>query len=169
MMAQRREPNGRLQRPPRPETRKEIMATALAQPHRQGSESRLRGFALGRLFLSRQISADQFRAGERWTLVALRYKRDITGTLPRYPSPFIDRIARGVEGEFERDEDAIYETRRDWEDSQRALLDTNEHYAANAALTRVCILDQDPSQAQLGSLRAALNALERLWREPGRP
>lgn len=47
-----RQPNGQLSRRPRGETETQILATALAQPHRNGSREQMCGCAAGRFILA---------------------------------------------------------------------------------------------------------------------
>lgn len=149
------------------ETQEQVLATAVAQPHRKASddprEAKL-GYALGRALLTKTITGPQFMAGERYTVVAIRYMRDVTGSLPRFPSMAAELVDKGVSG-HEQDPDAIQAVRNDWDEAQRALLDTGEHYEANRVLAKLCVMDRDlASAAEVGVLRVALNALVRLWK-----
>lgn len=171
-----REPNGRHQRHKTRDARAEAerlkaIGPVLKQPHRRriprgDRDNPYAGFALGRLRLADQLSPEQFGAGERYTRLAVRHMRDVTGTLPRLPSAAADEIAGGLPCLADMDDDAIFALRREWGDAMRALADTWEQQACVSALASVCIMDRDPTHDQLGSLRLGLNALERLWREP---
>ena len=161
-----REANGRERRPTTRSARAEcITAVVKAQPHRRGNDTQLAGFALGRLYLTKQIDRDQFAAGEKYTTLAIRHMRDISGTLPRFPSVMADNTASGLSTSPDMDDDQIFALRRDWEDAMRALNDAGDLHNAVRALTGVCVMDRDiDTVPELGTLRTSLNVLHRLWR-----
>src|SRR5688500_6051237 len=105
-----REPNGRLQRPTTRREREEpVMAVGLAQPHRQGRETRLAGYALGRLFLAGPesgIDKPQFAALERYIVIAVRYKRDVVDSKISLPSVMNEALGRS---NWEPDDEAVFD------------------------------------------------------------
>lgn len=161
-----REPNGQKRRPTTRSARAEcITAVVKAQPHRRGNDTRLAGFALGRLYLTKQIDRDQFTAGEKYTTLAICHMRDISGTLPRFPSVMADNIAGGISAGPDLDDDRILALRRNWGDAMRALNDAGDLHGFVSALTGICIMDRDLHTVdELGRLRVGLNVLNRLWR-----
>jgi hypothetical protein len=151
------------------ETEEDILSVALGQPHRRGAKdprSRFHGYEVGRMFLRGKeggIDKLQLNAAERYTRLAIRHARLVTGSLPRFPSLMAERIAGGLTTNPEPDDDDIMQLRRDWGDAQSALMDTGEHYEATRTLFKACILDQELSPKELGTFRAACNVLARLW------
>jgi hypothetical protein len=162
----RREPTGRHQRPTTRSGRVEpVLAVALAQPHRRGLQTALAGYALGRLFLARALTGEQFSAGERYTRLLVRYMRHVTGGLPRFPSAMANCVAGdpGSSGADLADEDVLA-LRRDMGDALNALAESGDMDKAVRLLLRVCVLDRDLNHDhELGTLRVALNRLLRLW------
>lgn len=162
-----RAPSGRIADRARGEPPEKIMATATAAPHRRDAKDprdpRL-GYALGRAMIAGTITEPQFMAGERYTVIAVRYMRDITGSLPRFPAMNAE-IAAKCASTPDLDPDIVQAIRDDWSAVQSALLDTGEHHAANRALAAICIMDRDLiGQGEIGALRVGLNALARMWR-----
>lgn len=162
------------------ETEDQRMRTALAQPHRRGlpptrrtDEGRqvevqardpLAGFVLGRMFLHGAISRDQLAAGQRYATIAIRHGRVVTGLLPTFPSQAISDAPKGEDCSAEMSDDEIFKLRRDFNDAQTALADTNEWHACGSALMSVCVMDREcRTEAEMGALRVGLNALHRLW------
>lgn len=154
-----------------PETQEQILATAMAQPHRKpfpDKRSALAGHAAGRLFLSRQLDRAQYDALERYTSLSIRYMTHITGTVPRWPavwpatarSPQPDDMPGG-KASVGIDVEAL---RREHADAQWAIRDAGDYQIAAGALLRVGVLDNEVlGDASMGALRTALNALVRLW------
>ncbi|KQO43014.1 hypothetical protein ASF08_10575 [Methylobacterium sp. Leaf85] len=164
----------------RKESEDQIMAVALAQPHRRSlPKTRIRddgrrqdvdprdplaGFALGRLFLHGVISRDQLEAGQKYTSLFLRHGHHVVGVLPRFPSAAINDVASGISCAAEMSYEEAVALKRSWNEAQTALADTFEWRACASALMHVCVLDREPGDAaMLGSLRVALNALGNLW------
>lgn len=152
------------------ETEEQILATATAQPHRKpysDKRSAMAGHAAGRLFLAgaeNGLSKGQFQTLETYTRLNIRHMRLVTGTMPRWPSMMAERIAAGVVNSPDPDDDNIYELRRQWEDAQCAIMDAGDYQAGVRILMAVGVMDRDvTTMAELGALRTALNALQRLW------
>lgn len=186
---QRREPNGRKQRPPtayereldqrrkKEAERMDIIGVALAHPHRrnikQGKENPLHGFPLGRLYVSQQISSIQYRACSRYAAVTGRWYS--TQGLPtgRYDSICAQMIAGpGGMSHWEPEDDDVHKAESAMNDIQRCLTDfraPQEYRDMTKALFSVCVWGIDPNVEMLGNLRIAANLLARMWNiEDGR-
>lgn len=164
-----RYPSGQIvhaQRQPK-ETEADILATAISQPHRRGSadpRSRYHGFSAGRLLMSEQITHPQFRAAERVTTVWIKHAKLVTGSLPRFPSVMADRVAGAIESGLEPADDDIFKLRREFGDTHTALMSRGKHADYVRVITRVCMMDIDPTQDELGDFREAMNLLDKLWK-----
>lgn len=158
------------------ETQEQILATAMAQPHRKpfhDKRSALAGHAAGRMFLTGQLRKHQYDALERYTRLSIRYMTHITGTVPRWPavwpatarSPQPDEMPTG-KASVGVDVEAL---RKEHADAQWAIRDAGDYSIAANALLRVGVLDNEVlCDASMGALRCALNALAKLWGiEPG--
>lgn len=169
-------------REPKRETPEQVRAVALAQPHRRGNGSQYAGYAYGRLFLGGQISERQMVAADIFTKRAVRHMAQITGTLPRFPSSLANMIKLDLEAQKEQerekpaedfsikdeqqdDEDRIAAIRDDYDEIQTALADAGMHFTGNTILTRVCVLDREPTnEGEMGAFRCALNAVAKRLR-----
>jgi hypothetical protein len=161
----KREQNGRAQRGLKPEREDKIMGIVLAQPHRRGERSQLVAYALGRLLHTQQISIEQFNALETYTRLASRYMRDVLGSSYHWPRSSIANMANGgawATFNTDPDEESVEQTQRDWADAMNAFAD-NGLMRAIPALARICLMDMDPVDDQLGDARLAANVLHRLW------
>ncbi len=152
-----------------------VRAVAKAQRVRAGAPpddalNALRGYALGVLRVRELISADQFRAGERYRDCVVSYCR-----LMGIPSPSpraLDMDAIGGRSLTEEPSDeAILQIRRRFSDCRRVLLDAGRDLGfgarVNATVYRICI--EDPPIGQVGAgevvyLGYGLSALERLFK-----
>jgi hypothetical protein len=157
----RRYGNGRIVNADRGETQVQILATALAQPHRKGERSHLAGFAYGRMFMGGMIDARQYQAAEVFTKRTVRHMSVVTGSLPRFPS-----IAANMVGTFstgsgaEPDDETVASIRSAYAELQDALADSGMLHEGNAILTRVCVLDKEiEGIAAMGAFRCALNVI----------
>lgn len=160
----KREANGQAQRS-RPVEKDKIMSVALAQPHRKGEKSHLAGFVLGRLWLTEEITPEQYHAGERYGNLARRHMRDVLGSKYRWPSSSIaNRVGGGAPDGPEPNPNNIVDIERDWSDAMSALADNGLLQSGTAALARICVMDIEPSDSDdLGNARLALNVLHRIW------
>lgn len=113
--------------------------------------------------MSTQITRPQFRAAERITTVWVKHAKLVTGSLPRFPSVMADRVAGAIESGLEPADDDIFKLRRDFEDSHSALMSRGKHAIYVRVITRVCMMDIDPTQDELGDFREAMNLLDKLW------
>lgn len=163
-----REPNGRLQRAPRPEREDEIMSVVIAQrakvmpsgTNRQALRDQRAETAFGRLLLTGAITPAQYDAGVLWRDSFMAYCR-VTGVpLPK----LLSTLAETVKGHDERDipDNAVAAIRERDTLIEAALLDDPRSYrAAKAALNAVIINDKPPGMEMLGDLREALNRIHR--------
>lgn len=157
----RRYGNGRIVNADRGETQVQILATALAQPHRKGERSHLAGFAYGRMYMGGMIDSRQYQAAEVFTKRTVRHMAMITDSLPRFPS-----IAANMVGTFstgsgtEPDEETIATIKSAYGEIEDALADSGMLYEGTAILTRVCVMDKEiDGQAAMGAFRCALNVI----------
>lgn len=152
--------NGRIVNADRGEKPAQIIATALAQPHRRGNASPLAGYEFGRLFMGGAIDQRQFNAAETFMRRAVRYHRCITGTLPKFPSVAAEMVATSTGAGAELDDETIAKIRSEYGEVQDALADAGMHYEGNAVLMRVCVMDRElTGDAAMGAFRCALNAI----------
>jgi len=178
-----RYPGGQIvhvQREPKAERPEQVIAVALAQPHRKGNPSQFAGYAFGRLFIGGQITERQHRAAEIYMNRAVRYMRHVTGTLPRFPNCLANMIKIDLkeqreqqrEADRQRDPSAIRdegvrtddeitaEIRSDYGEIQDALSGAGMHFTGNTILTRFTVMDRDPANdLELGAFREALNVI----------
>lgn len=164
-----REPNGQLQRPSKAEKEEDILSVALKQPHRVAFGDKARdpraGYTFGRLALSKEITQEQFRAGEEWTKLFVRHAKIMGIPMPSFPSIMAGNIAGGI-SHWEPDDEEVFKVRRDFENMNRDLADNlpGDYLEAQRALMGVCILDNYPDMKRMGVLRVALNVLARMWK-----
>lgn len=152
--------SGAIRREDRGEKPAQIIAVAMAQPHRKGNASPMAGYAFGRMFLGGMIDRRQFDAAETFTRRAVRYMRSITGSLPRFPSLSAEMMAGTTGAGAELDDETIAKIRSDYGEMQDAFADAGMHHEANAILMRVCVMDKDiTGEAAMGSFRCALNVI----------
>ncbi len=142
-----------------------IKATALAQPHRRGDASQLVSYALGRLRRSEQITLDQFNALESYARLASRYMRDVLGSSYHWPRSSISNMSGGIWASMEADPspETIDRLKSDWADVMSSFADHGLLTTGVSALARVCLMDQDLNQEQIGDARLSANVLHRLW------
>lgn len=143
------------------------MAVALAQPHRRGERDPRLGYALGRLYYAGALTPEQHEAGLRYTRLAIRYMREVTGSLPMVPGAAIaERVSSGLSTDPDLPDEDIFALRRAWADVCCALADVGRFGTGDSrVLTKVCIMDKPPEgDGQRGALRECLNVLCRLWR-----
>jgi hypothetical protein len=95
-----REANGQLQRQSRPETRAEIIAVAVAQPHRRGSDDPRRRWPIGRLILDGKVRLDGERLPpSRAEETANRYAADYRRYQRALASKRVFAVGSGGSGE----------------------------------------------------------------------
>lgn len=163
-----RYPGGSIVHHQRGETAEQIMATAMAQPHRAPFENkadRLAGFASGRLLRMGYITKTQYQALERHTALAVAYSSRVIGRPLKYPALAIERADRSHASE-EEDVRSTLAIEDEMGRANRALLDLGytECEPAKRALWRVGVMDVDRLPPdEMGALRCGLNALARLW------
>jgi hypothetical protein len=168
-----REPNGRAVRKSQAEQEREVRAVGhTARQRVHGLPENVvhfeeAGYALGRLYLAREITKFQLWAGDEYAKVCRRYDRTMGARGVRSASEF-----NGPAG-YDNDDgtDPKYvaecnEARARWTDSQLALMQVSESlfdpfvtYAVN-----VWSVDGKEAWGYLPSLRVGLNALARLYR-----
>lgn len=175
-----REPSGKPQRPSRPEKREEATALAFTQPHRKKlpktwrddtgrehplhPEDRRAGYALGRLFLARQINEAQLltgnKAGERLNAhIGIR----TPGGLGFGAQDFNRSGGGGGEG-ADMPEATIARIRENMAEMRFAIDGAENPAECLEALVMVCALDEEPRRHDvLGHLREGLNLLGRAW------
>ena len=166
------------------ETEESVLAVALAQPHRQLSETALRragkmarrtelaGHAAGRAYLEGMIDAEQYEALQKYAGLTVRYMHVVTGRRLSWGSnwpPMLrarqdepERSGKPIFGE-PSDED-IWDLRRAHSDMLTAIQDGREYQEAQAALFQLAVADRMlTGPVAVGALRCALNSLCRLW------
>lgn len=148
------------------ETENEILAIALAQPHRrpfQNKHSALAGYASGRLFLQGILTKPQFQALERFGLLSIRYSRLVTGRSVQYPCMSIERTDRGA-SDYEIDGADLDRLKCDHADMLWTIYDAGDGQATQRIMFRLSVLDREQyNLPELGALRCGLNALAKLW------
>lgn len=174
-----REANGRPQRPSSNETQAQVMATALAQPHRRGirvsngrhdgprgPRDERAGYVFGRMRLGNELSKPQHDALAHWLTVFVRYARALGLPQARFGNCLAVDAGRGYDGE---DQDPVASAQRArravaaYEALQNAIADgmPGEFREANQALVHVVLMDRDPILGMTGTLRAAANVIDR--------
>jgi hypothetical protein len=140
------------------------MGVVLSQPHRRGETSHLAGFVLGRLLLTKQITPEQFSAGERYGQLAARHMRDVLGASFRWPAASIAGRIGGRDLGPDPDPDVTIEIERQWSDAMNCLADYGLLRTGVTALARTCLMDLDPlDDDDLACGRRAMEVLHRLW------
>lgn len=178
----RRYPGGQLHHTERGEKPEQVLAIGKANrfKHDGGTDkdwdSPLRGYVVGRLFLSRLIDRNQIAAARIFTSRFMRYGSVITGRLPTFPCAMTHLAQHEPKrGWLEEETPAAQSTSTDaplteeesiasaierYEEIQKALLEANLQPWGNTALTRLCILDKEPrNDDELGNFRLACNAI----------
>lgn len=163
------------------------LSVVLKQPHRAGRrdpESRLLGYALGRLLERGLIDGQQYQAGERWSAVVASYRRQLLSA----PSgstrsgEMAERVSSGFapwEGEVrEIDPEQAEKDRQSLKSKYDCCFENlcalgrvlHRQHAIINAVRKVCVDDRDPSENEVGDLRLGLNCLVRflLLKEEGR-
>lgn len=162
----RREPNGRVQRPPSEEREADVVALAVDNrarltgiPREQCRDQRL-GTKFGTLYVQREITADQYAAGERFTRCLRRYRAILSAPSPSARSvSFV--MVHSFDGSMETlDDEQIMSARREYEDAYHAIRDCVDWREYMSALRSMA----NDDTAKLGDLRSALNVLHHLWR-----
>jgi RNase P/RNase MRP subunit POP5 len=152
--------SGAIVRADRGERPEQIMAVALAQPHRRGEKDPRAGFAFGRMWLGGWIDERQYDAANAFTRRAVRYHAVVTGSLPRYQSCLASVVSKETGSGKELEPEVIAKIRSDYGDIQDALADAGMLYEANGILMRVCVLDYMPrTEEETGAFRCALNVI----------
>jgi|SRR5581483_7480361 len=162
----RRDNHGDVKKPPKVERDKTMRDVVLDQPHRRGEMSQLVESALGRLRHSERISIDQYNDATTYASLASRHMRYVLGSTYRWPKSAMASIAGGgtwASMDREPDPEAIAQIEREWADVMSALADHGLLRSGVAALAHICLMDMDPTEAQLGDARLALNVLHRLY------
>ncbi len=164
----------------RKEREADIVAVAVAQPHRRFAKapraSHL-GYPLGRLHYMGLIDREQHEAGQRWCALVRRYAamKGLRLGLPQTPLLGMAHEGGGYRWEAASGGDDARRVRsveKDYDDCVAALLDvgraTRRGRAAMIACKRVCVLEEDENflwhGGALGDLRLGLNALGRILR-----
>jgi len=173
-----REPNGRPQRATRAAQREDIMGIAVSQPHRRHcpttwtdrdgvtkpldpKDERL-GYATGRLFLARQINADQLATANKVTDRLLAYIRIQTPAGLGYGVQDLNRTGGGSGREMA--DATIARIRDEYREIEWALSATDNPKECLEALVMVCAMDEPVTRHDVvGFLREGLNALGRVW------
>lgn len=155
--------SGTIVRADRGERPDQIMAVALAQPHRRDQKEpghQRAGFSCGRMWLGGMIDDRQYEASEVFTRRAVRYMRTITGTLPKFPSVAAEMVATSTGPGHEADHETIAKIRSEYGELQDALADAGMLFEANSILMRVCVMDWSlRKQEDVGAFRCALNVI----------
>lgn len=177
-----REPNGRPQRATRAAQRDDIMGIAVSQPHRRHcpttwidrdgvtkpldpKDERL-GYATGRLFIAKQINADQLATANKVADRLLAYIRLQTPAGLGYGVQDLNRTGGGSGREMA--DATIARIRDEYREIEWALAETESPRECMEALVLTCAMDQPVTRHDvLGHLRVGLNALGRAW-ERGR-
>jgi hypothetical protein len=156
----RRHPSGEIVRADMGEKPEDVIAVALAQPHRRGDKDHRMGFAHGRMLLGGIITQRQFEAAEVFMKRAVAYMALVSGSLPRFPSVSADMVARGIACAAELTDERIAQVRSDYAELQDALTDGGMRATGNSLLVRVCIMDRDiVAHSEIGDFRCALNCI----------
>jgi hypothetical protein len=179
-----REPNGRPQRASRAEQRDDILGTVMSQPHRrdrpitfrdaEGREKPLDpkderlGYSTGRLFLARQINADQLATANKAAERLLAYIGIQTPAGLGYGTQDLNRSGGGGGSGREMADATVARIRDEYREIEWALAETESPRECMEALVLTCAMDQPVTRHDvLGHLRVGLNALGRAW-ERGR-
>lgn len=180
LAAPKREPNGRAQREPQPVREEAILATSTRQPHRRhlpktwkddsGREHPLEvtdpraGFALGRLFIARQINENQLHAGNKAADRINAYIRIRTPAGLGYGALDLNRSGGGGGEGADMPDATIARIREDMAEITHALKDTSSPADCLEVLVLTCAMDEDVRRHDvLGYLREGLNVLHRAW------
>ncbi|MFC0282415.1 hypothetical protein ACFFJB_14745 [Camelimonas abortus] len=151
------------------ETQEQILAVAIAQPHRRGfsdPKNPFLGYSVGRLFAAGQISQIQHDAAEWYGKLWLSYHRHITGiTPPRVSAHLSEFVAasnfRLPHGNDNENWHAIDLLRARMDGLQEAFAERGQHFTANKLLPAVCVFDIPPAACDVVALRETLNTV---WR-----
>lgn len=151
------------------ETQEQIMAVAIAQPHRRGfsdPNNPFLGYSAGRLFATGQISKPQHDAAEWYARLWLSYHRHVTGiTPPRVSAHLGEFIAasnfRLHHGNDNENWHAIDRVRARMDGLQAAFAERGQQVTANKLLPAVCVFDVPPAAGDVVALRDTLNTV---WR-----
>jgi hypothetical protein len=168
-----REPNGRAVRKSQAEQEREVRAVGhTARQRVHGLPENVvsleeAGYALGRLYLAREITKFQLWAGDEYAKVCRRYDRTMGARGVRSASEF--NGPAGYDNDDGTDKDYVdecNEARRRWTDSQLALMHATEQICDPYVTYAVNVWSVDGVEAwgYLPSLRVGLNALARLYR-----
>ncbi len=173
-----RYPCGKVIQPSRRETREQIIAVVVSQPHRaaqHNADSKLLGSSIGRLYRAGLIDGRLFNIADRFHKLVERHKRVIG--CPSENAIALDYGAVKSEGRFigepETDEEKIKreaETRRAYSDMHCALEDAGRdmfglsRQGAYLTALRDCIVqDKEPRDPEI--IKQGLNVLASLWRD----
>lgn len=151
------------------ETREQIMAVALAAPHRKLTSepgNRMAGYASGRLYLTGAIDKRQYEALERYSRTSLRYMRLVLGRTPKWPEMALERTSPSSSDSPEPDENDVAALKREHADMLWAISDAtgSDYQLARQTMFGAGVLDREPgSIPEMAAMHTALNALGRLW------
>lgn len=154
------------------------LSVVLNQPHRRDRpdpQSRLLGYALGRLLERGLVDGRQYQAGERWSAVVAAYRRQLLSA----PSgstrsgEMAERVSTGFspwEGEHhEVDPEQAEKDRQALKAKYDCCFENlcalgrvlGRQHAIINTVRKVCIDDRDPNEQEVGDLRVGLNCLAR--------
>lgn len=163
---QRYPASGRIVNRDRGEKPEAIVATAKAQRVKFfGAKEAdwhlpIMGYAVGRLFMQKQIDARQMNAARLFTIRAVRYHQKIGVGLPKLPSIAAEFVASGHATAPDPDEDTVASIRSAYTEIQDALADHGAHFSGNKVLMKVCVMDREPTDVvEMGEFRSALNII----------
>jgi hypothetical protein len=158
-----------------------VLGTAMSQPHRKHrpvtfrdaegrekplapSDERL-GYSTGRLFLARQINADQLATANKAADRLLAYIGIQTPAGLGYGTQDLNRSGGGGGSGREMADATIARIRDEYREIEWALAGTESPRECMEALVLVCAMDQPVTRHNvIGYLRVGLNALHQVWR-----
>lgn len=128
---------------------------------RERMNNQLRGYSLGRLLLSKQITQEQHDAGNYFMWIYTANARFRGWPSPNPRSISADMVGGGFSTHPEDSPEWIADMRRLWEEMFTRIYDLGVTEVFEA-VKRTVMEDMDPSdQGQLGFLRVGLNAINR--------
>lgn len=157
-----RNDNGRIYEPKEPQEAPDVLArrkrVELFGGSMEDAGSQDRGTVIGRLWLTKDISDEQYSALERFGKLAARYQ-----TVMCVPDSL--KKTNGGSVMTIPDDDAEIEVRGKWREVSRAVIDANTYHAGNlmGALQYMVIRDEF-HEHMVGDTRIAANALVRYYK-----